>query len=134
MRSFLLALSLFALSAAAGAEELAARAGLRALRAPMELIVAEAAKGREADHAAIVKAYESAGQAWQQVTAEPLDLGRYGVPAEQQEETWRQVRTLGLLIGYLDQALKRGDWGLMSRAASLMPEAYAKVSAALGAR
>lgn len=134
MFKFLLALALAAFAVTASAEELAARAGLRALREPMELIVAETAKGREADHAAIARAYESATQAWQQVTAEPLDLGRYGVPAEQQEETWRQVRTLGLLIGYLDQARKRGDWTLMSRAASLLPEAYGKVSSALGAR
>jgi hypothetical protein len=41
---------------------------------------------------------------------------------------------LGLLVGYLDEAVKRGDRALMLRAAKLLPDAYGKVAASLGVR
>jgi hypothetical protein len=134
MLKFLLALSFVALTSFAVANELPARAGLKAFWVPMGTIVAEAAKEKTADLSVIGKAYEDAAKAWKQVLAEPLDLNDYGVPVEQQDETWRQVRMLGLLVGYLDEAVKRGDRALMLRAAKLLPDAYGKVAASLGVR
>ena len=66
--------------------------------------------------------------------SEPLDLDRYGVPAGRQEETWRQVRTLGMLMGYLEEAIRRGDRTLMLRSAAMLPPAYEKLAAELGMR
>lgn len=131
MRKFLLALcfSLFSLGAAA---DLPAITGLKAFRLPMDEIVREAAKGGDADFAVVGKSYAAAGEAWKQVVSEPLDLERYGVPADKQEETWRQVRTIGLLMGYLEEATKRGDRALMLRSAAMLKPAYEKLAAALG--
>jgi hypothetical protein len=106
---------------------------VKAFRGPMEQMVGEAAKGNDADLAAIAKAYAEAKATWLKVTAAPLELDRYGVPANQQEEVWRQVRTVGMLIGYLDEALQRGDRALIVRAAGMLTPAYEKVAAALGA-
>jgi hypothetical protein len=106
---------------------------VKAFRGPMEQMVGEAAKGSGADLAAIGKSYAEAKAAWLKVTVEPLELDQYGVPAAQQEEVWRQVRTVGMLIGYLDEALQRGDRALIVRAAGMLTPAYDKVAAALGA-
>lgn len=134
MRKFLLTLFLAGLAGVSMANELPARVGLKAFWVPMGAIVAEAAKERSADLGAIAKSYQDAAEAWKQVLSEPLDLDAYGVPADRHEETWRQVRTLGLLVGYLDEAVRRGDRALMLRAAKMLPDAYGKVASALGAR
>lgn len=134
MLKFLLTLFLAGLTGVSMANELPARAGLKAFWVPMGTIVAEAAKEKSADLSVIGKAYEDAAVAWKQVLSEPLDLDAYGVPAERYEETWRQVRTLGLLVGYIDEAVRRGDRALMLRAAKMLPDAYGKVASALGAR
>ena len=76
----------------------------------------------------------SADQAWKLATSEPLDLDRYGVLADRQEETWRQVRLLGMIVGYLDEGAKRGDLTLIARAAGMLKPTHEKLSAALGLR
>ena len=134
MRKFLLALCFSLLSLGGAAADLPAIAGLKAFRQPMDEIVREAGKGRDADFAVVGKSYAAAGEAWKQVMSEPLDLDRYGVPAGRQEETWRQVRTLGMLMGYLEEAIRRGDRTLMLRSAAMLPPAYEKLAAALGMR
>lgn len=134
MHKFLLALCFCGFSLVAAADDLPAIAGLKAFRAPMEEIVREAGKGRDADFVAVAKSYAAADLAWKPVASEPLDLGRYGVPADKQEEAWRQVRTLGMLMGYLDEAIKRGDRSLMLRSADMLKPAYDKLATALGLR
>ncbi|MDP2810149.1 MAG: hypothetical protein Q8O34_08370 [Rhodocyclaceae bacterium] len=131
MRIFLFILALAGLSFAAQADELPARQGLRALRGPVAAIVTEAAKGEAADMAEMTRAYQQAGVAWQQVTAKPLDLDQYGIPADQQAEVWRQVRMMGMLMGYMDEATKRSNRGLMLQSAGLLAPAYEKLSAFL---
>lgn len=134
MRKFLLALCFSFLAPVVCADDLPAIAGLKAFRVPMDGIVSEAGKGPAADLAAIAAAYADADKAWKQVLSEPLDLGRYGVPADKQEETWSQVRMLGMLVGYLDEAVKRGDRALALRAAGMLKPAYDKLAGSLGAR
>lgn len=134
MRKFLLVLCLSMFSVLAAAADLPARDGLAALRAPMAAIVQEAAKGPDADFAVVGSHYADADKAWRVVMSEPLDLGRYGVAAERQEEAWRQVRMLGMLLGYIDQAVKRSDRALMLRSANLLAPAYEKLAATLGVR
>jgi hypothetical protein len=135
MRKFLfLLLALVSWSAwAAGDDEFPARAGLRAYRAPLEVMVKEAAKGREADPAVMAEAYKQAGDAWQQVSSQELDMAKYGVPADQQEEVWRQVRTVGMLMGYLDQAVKRSNLTLTRQSLDLLVPTYEKLVVSLGA-
>ena len=132
MRKFLLALSLSMFSLLAAADEASAVAGLRAFKAPMAAIVREAAKGPDADFDVVAKDYAAAGEAWKKVVAEPLDLDRHGVPTAKQEEVWRQVRLMGMLMGYLDEATKRHDRALMLRAAGMLESAYAPLATALG--
>lgn len=105
-----------------------------ALHEPMTRIMGEAAKGNDADLAALRIAYAEAKAAWLKVAAEQLDLNQYGVPPDQQDEAWRQVRTLGLLISYLDDALQRGDRAVIARIVGMLTPAYDKVSAILGKR
>lgn len=134
MRKFLAAACLLLAAQFAAAEALPVIAGLKAFRAPMERIVAEGAKGRDADLSVIAAAYEDADKAWKRVTSEPMDMEAYGIPAERQEEAWREVRMVGMLVGYLDEAVKRGDRALMLRAAGLLQPAYDKLAARLGLR
>lgn len=128
MRMLLLILALAGLSFTARAGELPALQGLRALRAPVAAIVREAARGEASDMAEMTKAYQEAGAAWQQVTAQPLDLDQYGIPTDQQAEVWRQVRLVGMLMGYMDEATKRGNRALMLQSANLLMPAYEKLS------
>lgn len=132
MRKFLLFLAL--LPWAAWADELPARQGLREFRAPMEVIVNEAAKGQGAELSAIAAAYKEAGAAWQKVSGQTLELDKYGVPADRQEDVWRQVRLMAMLVNYLDEGVKSGNRGLLLRATQLMPDAYEKLAVSLGAR
>lgn len=132
MRKFLVALSLSIFSLLAAADEAPALAGLRAFKAPMAAIVREAAKGLDADFDIVGKHYAEAGEAWKKVVSEPLDLDRHGVPAAQQEEVWRKVRLMGMLMGYLEEATKRHDRALMLRAAGMLEAAYAPLATALG--
>lgn len=132
MRKFLLALCFSLLSLGVAADDLPAIAGLKAFRLPLDEIVREAGKGRDADFAVVGKSYAEAGKAWKLVMSEPLDLDRYGVPTERHEETWRQVRMLGMLVGYLDEAIKRGDRTLMLRSVDMLKPAHEKLCAALG--
>lgn len=135
MRKFLAAACLLlAAQFAAAADDLPVIAGLKAFRAPMERIVAEGAKGREADIAVIAAAYGDADKAWKIVTGEQMDMDRYGIPAERQEDAWREIRMMGMLVGYLEEAVKRGDRALMLRAAGLLRPAYDKLAARLGIR
>ncbi|MDK9725194.1 MAG: hypothetical protein OEL88_09895 [Sterolibacteriaceae bacterium MAG5] len=134
MRKFLAAACLLLAAQFAAADDLPVIAGLKAFRAPMERIVAEGAKGRDADLAAISAAYADADKAWKLATGEPMDMEAYGIPAERQEEAWREVRMMGMLVGYLDEAVKRGDRTLMLRAAGLLQPAYDKLAARLGIR
>jgi hypothetical protein len=97
----------------------------------MRQIVGEAAKGEQADFSAIAARHAEAKAAWLKMGAEPLDLDKFAVPADQQEEVWRQVRKVSLLIGYLDEALARGDRTLALRCAEMLAPAYAAVAAAL---
>lgn len=134
MRKFL-AIACFLLAAqTAAADDLPVVAGLKAFRAPMERIVGEAAKGEKADFALVTEAYGDADKAWQLVTSETMDMDKYAIPADRQEETWRQVRMMGMLVGYLDEAVKRGDRSLMLRAAGMLKPAYEKLAASLGLR
>lgn len=133
MRKFLLAVCCSLFSCLAAAEDLPARAGLAALRAPTEAIVREAAKGPDADLAVVGQHNAEIGKAWQLVMSEPLDLARYGVPVERHEEAWRQVRTLVMVVAYLDESVKRGDRALMLRAAGMLAPAYEKLAGMLGA-
>ncbi len=131
MRKFLLFLAL--LPWAAWADDLPARQGLREFRAPMEVIVNEAAKGQGAELSAIAAAYKEAGTAWQKVSGQTLELDKYGVPADRQEDVWRQVRLMAMLMNYLDEGVKSGNRGLLLRATQLMPDAYEKLAISLGA-
>lgn len=103
-----------------------------AFHGPMQQIVCESAKGDRADLKIIAGYYADAKTAWLKFTADPLDLNRYGVAADQQEEVWRQARTLGLLVGYIDQALQRGDRATILMSAGRLTPAYDKLAAALG--
>lgn len=132
MRKFLIALCFSLLGPAAAAADPAATAGLQAFREPMEEIVGEAGKGERADFGAVAKSYAELSKAWKQVLSEPLDLDRYGVPADKQDEVWRQVRLLGMLVGYLDEAIPRGNYPLILRTAAMLKPAYANLSASLG--
>jgi hypothetical protein len=132
MRKFLLFLAL--LPWAAWADDLPARQGLQDFRVPMEVIVKEAAKGQAAELSAIAAAYKDAGTAWQKVSGQSLELDKYGVPTDRQEEVWRQVRMMAMLMNYLDEGVKSSNRGLLLRAAQLMPEAYEKLAISLGAR
>ena len=132
MRKFLFALCISLLSLGAAADDLPAVAGLKAFRQPMEEIVREAGKGRDADFGAFGKSYAEADTAWKLVVSEPLDLDHYGVASDRQEEVWRQVRTLGMLMGYMDEAIKRGDRALMLGSADMLQSAYTKLAAGLG--
>ncbi|HZV53623.1 MAG TPA: hypothetical protein VFF82_01685 [Rhodocyclaceae bacterium] len=134
MRKFIFILVLAGFSLAAWADELPARQGLIAFRAPMEAIVKEAAKGQKSDLDEMARMYKGAGDAWQQVAGQALDLGQYGVPVDRQEDVWRQVRTMSMLVGYMDEAIKRGNRGLMLRSAELLTPAYEKLAASLGVR
>ncbi|GEM_PF-6433462 len=131
MRKFLLALCFSTLSLVAAADDLPAIAGLRAFRAPMTEIVRETGKGQEADFASIEKSWAEADQVWKQMVKEPLDLNRYGVPAASQEEAWRQVRLLEMLIGYIGEAAKRHDRSLLLRSVAMLTPAYDKLAATL---
>lgn len=135
MRKFLLILlALLSWSAwAADGDDLPARQGLKAFRAPLAAMVKETAKGRQADQVAMAEAYKQAGEAWQQVTAQELDMAKYGVPADQQEEVWRQVRTVGMLMGYLDDAVKRGNLTLTRQSLDMLAPTYEKLVVSLGA-
>ena len=128
MRMLLSILALVGLSFTVQAGELPARQGLRALRAPVAAIVREAAKGEASDMAEMTKAYQEAGAAWQKVTAQTLDLDQYGIPADRQAEVWREVRMMGMLMGYMDEATKRGNRPLMLQSANLLMPAYEKLS------
>ena len=132
MRKFLLVWCF--LCGTATAAEPPARAGLVELRAPLAEIVQEGAKGRAADFERIATAYRGVAEAWRQVMSEPLDLADYGVAEAEQEDIRRQVRMLGLLVGYLDEAVRRGDRALALRAANLLDAPYRKVAQALGAQ
>lgn len=134
MRKFLAAACLLLAAQFAAADDLPVIAGLKAFRAPMERIVAEGAKGRDADLAAISAAYADADKAWKIVTSEQMDMERYGIPAERQEDAWREIRMMGMLVGYLEEAVSRGDRALMLRAAGLLQPAYDKLAARLGIR
>lgn len=131
MRKFLLFLAL--LPWAAWADDLPARHGLQEFRAPMEMIVKEAAKGQAAELSTIAAAYKDAGAAWQKVSGQTLDLDKYGVPTDRQDEVWRHVRLMAMLMNYLDEGVKSSNRGLLLRAAQLMPEAYEKLAISLGA-
>lgn len=136
MRKFLvlLAVSLLLPAMAAAEGDRSAVEALKAFHAPMEQVVREAAKGRDADLEAIAKAFPAAKEAWLKFTAEKLDLAQYGVPAAEQEAVWRQLRTAGLMFGYLDEGVQKRDRILIVRSAAALAPAYAKVAAALGAR
>ena len=135
MHKFLSILALcLILPTVAVAEDQPSLSAIRAFQEPMKQIVGEAAKGNDADLAAIGKSYAEAKAAWLKVAAEPLDLAQYGVPADQQEEVWRQLRTLGLMVNYLDEALQRGDRTVIARIVGMLTPAYDKVTAALGKR
>ncbi len=136
MRSlFLIAFLCIALPAlAADAGETLARDALLGFREPMQQIVAEAAKGDRADLTKIAAEYAEAKAAWLKITSEPLDLDQYDVPEDQQDEVWRQVRKLGLLVNYLDEALARGDRALVLRSAAMLKPPYSAVAAALNVR
>lgn len=131
MRMLLLILALAGLSFTALAGELPARQGLRALRAPVAAIVKEAARGEASDMAEMTRAYQEAGAAWQQVTTQTLDLDQYGIPADRQAEVWREVRMMGMLMGYMDEATKRGNRALMLQSANHLMPTYEKLSAYL---
>jgi len=133
MRKFLLALCLL-LSGLAAAADLPLIASLTALRAPTQALVREAAKGSAADFEALAKSCVAADQAWNLAKSETLDLARYGVPAERHEEIWRQIRMLGLIVGYLEEGAKRGDRALVLRAAGMLEPAYEKLAASMGVR
>lgn len=133
MRKFLIALCFSLFGHVAVAADPAATDGLQAFRGPMEEIVGEAGKGeQQVDFDAVAKSYAELGKAWKQVLSEPLDLGRYGVPADKQDEVWRQVRLLGMLVGYLDEAIQRGNYPLILRTAEMLKPAYANLMASLG--
>ena len=135
MRKFLVAsyLSLLSLCAVA-AEDLPLVAGLKAFRAPMEQLVGEAGKGRQANAEVVDKAAAEVDAAWKLAMTEAIDFERYGVAAAQQDETRRHVRMLDMLLNHLGDARKRGDHALILRAAERMPEPYGKLSASLGLR
>lgn len=131
MRKFLaVLLALFSLAAVA--DDYPARRGVADMRAPVYAIVQEAGKGPQADFDIVGGHYAEAAKAWQQVVGEPLDLGRYGVATAAQEEAWRQVRMVGMLVGYLDEAVRRRDRALMLRAAGMLAPAYERLAATLG--
>lgn len=131
MRLFLSILALTGLSLAAQADELPARQEIRALRAPVAAIVTEAARGDAADMAEMSRAYKEAGAVWQRFTAQTLDLDRYGIPADRQAEVWREVRMMGMLMRYMDEATQRGNVSLMRQSAGLLAPAYEKLAGLL---
>lgn len=135
MRKFLagFCLSLFSLLALA-ADDLPLVAGLKAIEAPIKVIARETAKGKQADFDALGKAIVETDAAWKTAMADALDVERYGVPAAQHDEVRRTVRLMDMLVGYAGDAWKRGDHGLVLRAAERLPEPYAKLAAALGLR
>ena len=134
MRKFL-ALCLFLFSVlASAAEEPPLVAGLKAFDAPLKVLVQEAAKGRQANFDGLDKAIAEAEQAWKTAMTDALDVDSYGIAAAQQEEVRRNVRLLDMLVGYMGDAHKRGDRGLVLRAVERMPEPYGKLNAALGLR
>ncbi len=115
---------------AAGEDQLPAREALKTFKEPMLQTVREAAKGDKAALPALRTSIAAAKDAWFKVTAQPLDLDAYGIPADQQEEVWRQLRTVGLMVEYLDEGARRGDLALIRRATGLVGPAYDKVAAA----
>lgn len=131
MRKLLPVLLFYVALPALAAEQGAAQEALRAFGGPMHQIVQEAARGDQADLNTIASRYADAKAAWMQLTAKPLDLDEYDVPEESKDEVWRQVRTLGLVVGYMDEAVRRGDRATILTCASLLTPAYEKVSAAL---
>lgn len=135
MRKFLavLCLSLFSLLAVA-AEEPPLVAGLKALDAPLKTLVQEAGKGRQANFDVLDKAIAEADKAWKTAMTDALDVESYGIAAAQQEEVRRNVRLLDMLVGYMGDAQKRGDHGLVLRVVERMSEPYGKLVAALGLR
>ena len=135
MRKFLagVCLSLFSLLAAA-AEEPPLIAGLKAFEAPMQVIVRETAKGGNADFDMLGKAIAEADKAWKTAMADALEVDTYGVPAAQHDEARRNVRLLDMLVGYIGDANRRGDHGLVLRVAARMPEPYDKLTKILGLR
>jgi hypothetical protein len=135
MRKFLVAscLSLLSLYAAA-AEDSPLIAGLKAFRAPMEQLVGEAGKGRQANGEIVDKAAAEVDAAWKLATSEAIDFERYAVAEAQQDDTRRQVRLLDMLLTHMGDAQKRGDRSLILRAAERMPEPYGKLSASVGLR
>ena len=131
MRKSIFILTALAAGHVLAAGEAPAREALEAFGGPMQQIVSEAAKGDRADLTTIAGHHAEAKTAWFKLTAKPLDLDQYGVPADQQEEVWRQVRTMGMLVGYIDEAVQRGDRATVLLSAKLLAPAYQKVSAAL---
>lgn len=134
MRKFLAAFCLSLFSLCAAAEDPPLIAGLKAFRAPMEQLVGEAGKGRQADAGIVDKAAAEIDAAWKRAMSEAIDLERYGVAAAQQDETRRNVRLLDMLLTHVGDAQKRGDRSLILRAAERMPEPYGKLSASVGLR
>ena len=134
MRKFLLILGLLLMSMVAVADDLPVIGGVKALRTPVESIVREAGRGDQADLGALGGYSAEADKAWKLAMSEPLDWDRYGIAADRQEEAWRRLRLLGMLIGYMDEAAKRGDRALMLRAAGMLPDAYQQLAAMLGLR
>jgi hypothetical protein len=132
MRMFLFVLAL--LSRAAWADDFPARQGLKDFRAPMEAIVKEAAKGPAAELTVIAAACKEAGTAWQQVSGATLDLDKYNIPADRQDEVRRQMRLMAMLMSYLDEGVKKNNRGLLLRTAEVLPEAYEKLATSVGAR
>lgn len=131
MRKFLLALCLF-FPGLLFAADLPLIASLKALQTPVAELLREAAQGNAADFAALTQSCAAIDQAWKPALSETLDLGRYGVPAERQDETWHQIRLVGMVVGYLEEGAGRGDRGLVLRAAGMLKPAYEKLAASLG--
>ncbi len=105
-------------------------AALKAFKAPMQEIVREAAKGQKADLAVLGKSIATAKETWFKVTAQAIDLNQHGIPADDQDEVWRELRKVGLLVEYLDQGATRSDRALILRSAGMLKPAYDKVAAA----
>lgn len=135
MRKFLVVLCLSLLSASSmAAEELPLVAGLKALDAPMKTFVRETAKGGQANFDLLDKAVAEADKAWKSAMTDSLDVERYGIAEARQDEFRRNVRLLDMLVGYMGDAHRRGDQGLVLRAVGRMPEPYGKLVEALGLR
>jgi len=132
MRKFLAGFCLFFFSLSAlAAEDLPLVAGLKALGGPIRTIADETAKGSQADFAALGKAVIEVDAVWKTAMTDALDVERYGIPAAEHDEVRRTVRLMDMLVGYAADAWKRGDHGLVLRAAGRLPEPYARLAATL---